>query len=142
MSKKSVKVTASGPLIIPAVTETALAETALGETVTLDAIVAPGEPTEPTAVKESKEERRKMQVTTGSFRLDLKSGEVSGKRIGASGAERRALRAARRACRSKVVGTRRQRADLRPHGPDPACRPDLLAILARHDSGNFTHLFH
>ena len=56
------------------------------------------------AVKESKEERRKMQVTTGSFRLDLKSGEVSGKRLGASGAERRALRAAQAAAPASVPG--------------------------------------
>jgi hypothetical protein len=56
------------------------------------------------AVKQSKEERRKMQVTTGSFRLDLKSGEVSGKRVGASGAERRALRAAQAAAPASVPG--------------------------------------
>ena len=55
-------------------------------------------------VKESKEERRKMRVTTGSFRLDLKSGEVSGKRLGASGAERRALRAAQAAAPASVPG--------------------------------------
>lgn len=56
------------------------------------------------AVKESKEERRKMRVTTGSFRLDLKSGEVSGKRLGASGAERRALRSAQAAAPASVPG--------------------------------------
>ncbi len=56
------------------------------------------------AVKETKEERRKMRVTTGSFRLDLKSGEVSGKRLGASGAEQRALRAAQAAAPASVPG--------------------------------------
>ena len=56
------------------------------------------------AVKETKEERRKMKVTTGSFRLNLKSGEVSGKRLGASGAEQRALRAAQAAAPASVPG--------------------------------------
>ena len=56
------------------------------------------------AVKETKEERRRMKVTTGSFRLDLKSGDVSGKRLGASGAERRTLRAAQAAAPASVPG--------------------------------------
>jgi hypothetical protein len=54
--------------------------------------------------EEEEEEESKMEVTTGSFRLDLKSGEVSGKRLGASGAERRALRAAQAAPPASVAG--------------------------------------
>ena len=53
---------------------------------------------------EEEEEAGKMDVTTGSFRLDLKSGEVSAKRLGASGAERRALRAAPAAPPANVPG--------------------------------------
>ena len=45
-----------------------------------------------------------MQVTNGSFRLDLKSGEVTAKRLGANGAERRALRAAQSAPPASVAG--------------------------------------
>lgn len=56
------------------------------------------------ALEEEEEEESKMEVTTGSFRLDLKSGEVSGKRLGASGAERRALRAAQAAPPASVAG--------------------------------------
>jgi hypothetical protein len=56
------------------------------------------------ALEEEEEEESKMEVTTGSFRLDLKSGEVSGKRLGASGAERRALRAAQAAPPANVAG--------------------------------------
>jgi hypothetical protein len=54
--------------------------------------------------EEEEEEGGAMAVTTGSFRLDLKSGEVSGKRLGASGAERRALRAAQGAPPASVPG--------------------------------------
>jgi hypothetical protein len=54
--------------------------------------------------EEEEEEEGKMEVTTGSFRLDLKSGEVSGKRLGASGAERKALRAAQSAPPASVPG--------------------------------------
>ena len=56
------------------------------------------------ALQEEEEEEGRMDVTTGSFRLDLKSGEVSGKRLGASGAERRALRAAQAAPPASVPG--------------------------------------
>jgi hypothetical protein len=54
--------------------------------------------------EEEGEEGGAMAVTTGSFRLDLKSGEVSGKRLGATGAERKALRAAQGAPPASVPG--------------------------------------
>jgi hypothetical protein len=70
--------------------------------------VLPGESAEPgrSALEEEEEEEEegKMEVTAGSFRLDLKSGEVSAKRLGSSETERRALRAAEAAPPASVPG--------------------------------------
>ena len=53
---------------------------------------------------EKEEEGGEMEVTNGSFRLDLKSGEVSAKRLGSNVTERRALRAAQSAPPASVAG--------------------------------------
>jgi hypothetical protein len=64
------------------------------------------EPAGRRALEEEEEEEQggKMDVTSGSFRLDLQSGQVSAKRLGTSGAERRALRAAPTAPPASVKG--------------------------------------
>ena len=53
---------------------------------------------------EKEEEGGEMEVTNGSFRLDLKSGEVSAKRLGSNVTERKALRAAQSAPPARVAG--------------------------------------
>ncbi len=53
---------------------------------------------------EEEEEGGGMEVTNGSFRLDLKSGEVTAQRLGLGGTERRALRAAPAAPPASVAG--------------------------------------
>lgn len=55
-------------------------------------------------LEEEEEEEGEMEVTNGSFRLDLKSGEVTAKRLGLGGAERRTLRAAQSAPPASVAG--------------------------------------
>jgi hypothetical protein len=54
--------------------------------------------------EEEEEEGGNMQVTNGSFRLNLKSGEVTAKRLGSNAADRRALRAAQSAPPARVAG--------------------------------------
>jgi hypothetical protein len=65
----------------------------------------PGRPGGRRALEEEEEvEAGNMQVTNGSFRLNLKSGEVSAKRLGSNAAERRALRAAQSAPPARIAG--------------------------------------
>jgi hypothetical protein len=54
--------------------------------------------------EKEEEEEGQMEVASGSFRLDLKSGEVSAKRLGATAVERKALRAAQSAPPARVAG--------------------------------------
>ncbi len=71
-----------------------------------------------------------MDVTSGSFRLDLKSGEVTGKRLGVSGAERRALRAAQ----GGAAGQRRRACPSRNSAPPTAatsCTPSASPTIRR-----------
>ncbi len=56
----------------------------------------PGRPGGRRALEEE-EEGGEMKVTNGSFRLNLKSGDVTAKRLGSSSTERKALRAAQSA---------------------------------------------
>ena len=66
----------------------------------------PGRPGGRRALEEEEEDEEggTMQVTNGSFRLNLKSGDVTAKRLGSNAAERRALRAAQSAPPARVAG--------------------------------------
>lgn len=69
-----------------------------------EAAPVPGPPGGRRALEEEKKEGGGLKVTSGSFRLNLESGEVTSKRLGSSAADRKALRAAQVAPPAHVPG--------------------------------------